>query len=424
MSVPSSRFTANQSQPPPPTAMKSPHWWSNQASPLTASVSPSERERARRGHARPRVVVRAAGSAEVDLAVAVVQGSGLRRRGEGRGRSRACRPPTAPEADSRSIPPSPRIVHGHRPRSGPGVAAIARSKPPPSPRRLVDLGPDLGPLVVEEAVARLVGEREMRCPGHRERAALGAEDDELEAERRAVGRAEVPGVVPPLGQPIMRPRHHAGRPMGCGSTGLERRGDGGGGGTVPPAGLAGSVRRSTTATRRAAHEHRDEGLIGRRLASTRRARPRQRSSRAGIHQFQWPSSRMVAGTSSARTTVASSATAIATPRPSALIRTISANANEDATTTTMMAAEVTIRPLRSRPSPPRPVVAGPVPGLLHPRQQEHLVIHREPEEHAEEDHRLGRLDEAERLEPERRREVAVLEDPDERPEWPGSRGCS
>ena len=38
-SVPSSRLTANQSQPPAPTEMKSPHWWSNQASPSTASVS-------------------------------------------------------------------------------------------------------------------------------------------------------------------------------------------------------------------------------------------------------------------------------------------------------------------------------------------------------------------------------------------------
>ena len=40
MSVPSARFTANQSQPPPPTEMKSPHWWSNQAVPLTFSVFP------------------------------------------------------------------------------------------------------------------------------------------------------------------------------------------------------------------------------------------------------------------------------------------------------------------------------------------------------------------------------------------------
>ena len=40
---------------------------------------------------------------------------------------------------------------------------------------------------------------------------------------------------------------------------------------------------------------------------------------------------------------------MATPTPSALISTMSANANEPATTTTMSAALVTIRPLRSRP---------------------------------------------------------------------------
>jgi hypothetical protein len=34
-------LTANQSQPPPPIVMKSPHWWSNHASPVTARVSPS-----------------------------------------------------------------------------------------------------------------------------------------------------------------------------------------------------------------------------------------------------------------------------------------------------------------------------------------------------------------------------------------------
>ena len=62
------------------------------------------------------------------------------------------------------------------------------------------------------------------------------------------------------------------------------------------------------------------------------------------------------------------------------------------------------------------VVVGPVPDLLHPRQQEHLVVHRQPEQHAEQDHRLGGLDEPQRLEPERPRQVAVLEDPDERPE--------
>ena len=96
---------------------------------------------------------------------------------------------------------------------------------------------------------------------------------------------------------------------------------------------------------------------------------------------------------------------------------MSANANEPATTTTMSAAQVTIRPLRSRPRGDRlAVVAGAVPGLLHPRQQEDLVVHRQPEQDAEQDHRLGRLDEAERREAEERRQVAVLEDPDQRAE--------
>ncbi len=58
---------------------------------------------------------------------------------------------------------------------------------------------------------------------------------------------------------------------------------------------------------------------------------------------------MVAGTRSARTTVASRAMAMAMPMPRALIRTMSAKANDRATTTTMRAADVTIRPLRSRP---------------------------------------------------------------------------
>ena len=57
----------------------------------------------------------------------------------------------------------------------------------------------------------------------------------------------------------------------------------------------------------------------------------------------------MAGTRSARTTVASRATATAIPRPSALISTMSAKANEPATTTTIRAADVTIRPLRSSP---------------------------------------------------------------------------
>ena len=58
---------------------------------------------------------------------------------------------------------------------------------------------------------------------------------------------------------------------------------------------------------------------------------------------------MVAGTSSARTMVASTATATATPRPSALMRTMSAVTNERLTQTTMSAALVMIFPLLCKP---------------------------------------------------------------------------
>src|SRR5215217_170112 len=70
----------------------------------------------------------------------------------------------------------------------------------------------------------------------------------------------------------------------------------------------------------------------------------------GSHQFQSPSSRMVDGTSSARTTVASRNTASAIPKPSALIKTTSAVTNDPATTTTSSAAEVMIRPDRCNPT--------------------------------------------------------------------------
>ena len=188
---------------------------------------------------------------------------------------------------------------------------------------------------------------------------------------------------------------------GAGALGLARIG-------ARPAVHAASDRtRAATADRDGAGS---SGTAASASASDAGSRPAtSRSSQAGIHQFQRPSRRIVAGTSSARTTVASRATAIAIPIPSALISTMSANANEAATTTTISAAEVTIRPLRSSPrGDGLGVVAGPVPDLLHPRQQEDLVVHRQPEQDAEQDHRLGRLDEPERLE---------AEDADRLPSW-------
>src|SRR5947209_1377021 len=56
------------------------------------------------------------------------------------------------------------------------------------------------------------------------------------------------------------------------------------------------------------------------------------STQRGAYQFQWPSSRIVAGTSSARTIVASRKTATTIPNPNALTNTTSAVTNEIATT--------------------------------------------------------------------------------------------
>ena len=70
---------------------------------------------------------------------------------------------------------------------------------------VVDVRTELGALRVQKSSTLLVGERQMGGPAHREGASLSAEDDEFESEaiaRRDV--AQVTGVVPPLGQPVMR----------------------------------------------------------------------------------------------------------------------------------------------------------------------------------------------------------------------------
>src|SRR5262249_32535949 len=70
----------------------------------------------------------------------------------------------------------------------------------------------------------------------------------------------------------------------------------------------------------------------------------------GPHQFQSPSRRIRAGTRRPRTIVASRKTAMAVPRPSALIRTMSAVTKERLTTTTIIAALVITWPLFARPT--------------------------------------------------------------------------
>jgi len=84
--------------------------------------------------------------------------------------------------------------------------------------------------------------------------------------------------------------------------------------------------------------------LGRHLdLSEARAPPAVSRSGAGAHQLQLPNSRMVAGTSNNRTSVASIATASAIPKPTARMTTILASVNA-ANTTIMMAAALVMSP--------------------------------------------------------------------------------
>ena len=109
---------------------------------------------------------------------------------------------------------------------------------------------------------------------------------------------------------------------------------------------------------------------------------------AGAHQFQRPSSFIVAGTSSVRTIVASTTTARASPRPSCFMATISPAAKPANTMTISSAADVMIRPRALQAlGHGAVVVAGLVPRLLDAGEQEHLVVHRQPE--GEDEHDTG-----------------------------------
>ena len=76
-----------------------------------------------------------------------------------------------------------------------------------------------------------------------------------------------------------------------------------------------------------------------------------------------------------------------------------------------------MRPERCRPvATARVVVAALVVALLDPREQEHLVVHRQPEREDEDHDRHPHLDRAEGVEAEQPGQVAVLEDPHQRAE--------
>ncbi len=73
------------------------------------------------------------------------------------------------------------------------------------------------------------------------------------------------------------------------------------------------------------------------------------SSQAGKYQFQLPSRRIVAGTSTERTTVASTETATASPKPNCCIITSSPSAKPPKTATMIKAAPVINRPVERSP---------------------------------------------------------------------------
>src|SRR5881296_534903 len=109
----------------------------------------------------------------------------------------------------------------------------------------------------------------------------------------------------------------------------------------------------------------------------------QRAMGAGAHQFQRPSKRIVAGTRSMRTMVASTTTAIPMPIPMALITTRSAIAKPKKT-----AASLEPHGDGQR------VVASLLVLLTDAREEQHAVVHRETERHAEHDQRGAALDRA------------------------------
>ena len=122
------------------------------------------------------------------------------------------------------------------------------------------------------------------------------------------------------------------------------------------------------------------------------------------------------GTSRQRTIVASTKIATARPRPNSCRPTMLPATKPENAAHMMIAAAVMIRPVRSSPWATAVALSAPVvPGLAHPRDEEDLVVHREAEEHREEEDRDPALDLAELVQPEEALADAVAEEDDEHP---------
>ena len=125
----------------------------------------------------------------------------------------------------------------------------------------------------------------------------------------------------------------------------------------------------------------------------RGATRRRRATQPGSHQLYPRSTAINAGTRTHRTSVASRMTPSASARPSCL-RPVTEPARKPQNAAAMIsAADVTIRPVRSRPVATAYALSpGLVPGLAHAGDDEDLVVHREPEEDGEEEDRDPALD--------------------------------
>ena len=149
--------------------------------------------------------------------------------------------------------------------------------------------------------------------------------------------------------------------------------------------------------------------------AARAGRGRSAPRPPGSHQLQWPNSFIAVGTSSERTIVTSIRIAAARAKPNCCSPTIDPATNPMNAANMIRPAAVTSRPVFSRPTTTASSFEAPVvPLLAHPADEEHLVVHREAEEHREQHHRDPALDlvvrdQAERLAP------APLEDDDEQP---------
>ena len=325
---------------------------SSRSASSSTSRRPARSRSSRRGRAAPAAWSRPAG-VEPEAA--------------GAGRGRLVRARLGREVDR--VRPMPAIVQagGRRSRVGrvdAGQRQVEPGRSPSRPGRPIDLR-RRPPAAGRSGSASPVSSVMARCDAHDvgKRAALGAEDDVLEAEAaRPSAGPEVAGVVPPLGQAVVRRRRRA---AGRRAAGRRR-----------PRRWRGR-RRDGRARRRRVGEDRAAGRCRRRPATAsgdeRRAAPGARSSAAidgrlglglggrqpvGDQPFEPGRHPPVPAAEQAHRRRAPAGPGrrsrrgrprSPSPSPSALMRTMSAKANEPATTTTMSAADVTIRPLRSRP---------------------------------------------------------------------------